>query len=232
MAWRHAPAHIVPIASTAQPKPPVAAIKPKIFSEHGRKRVDNYYWLRERDDPEVMAYLQAENAYADARLAPLKPLTDEIRAELTSRARATDVNPPFLDNGYYYQRRFLKGSEYQVIVRHKGSLDASPEAVLDIPALAAKHAQFHLGRWAVSPDNALVAYAVDFTGDGSHQIFVRNLATGKVIDDGVKDVNADFVFAADSRTLFYTAGNQVWRHSVGRKAASDTLVYEESDDTF
>jgi oligopeptidase B len=231
-ASRHAPAHIVPIASTARPQPPLATIKPKIFIEHGRRRVDSYYWLRERDHPEVVAYLEAENAYADACLAPLKPLIDEICAELTSRARATDFNPPFLDNGYYYQRRFTEGSEYQVIVRHKGSLDASPEVVLDIPALAAKHAQFHLGRWVVSPDNALVAYAVDFTGDGAHQIFVKNLATGKVIDDGVKDVNANFVFAADSRTLFYTVGNQVWRHSIGRRASSDALVHEERDDTF
>ena len=159
-------------------------------------------------------------------------MIEEIRAELTPRAKATDLNPPFVDNGYYYQRRFTEGSEYQVIVRRKATLEAPVEVILDIPALAAKHAQFHLGKWAVSPDNAYVAYAVDFTGDRSHRIFVRNIATGKVVDDGIKDVDADFVFAADSKTLFYTSGNQVWRHAIGRKATTDVLVYEERDDTF
>jgi oligopeptidase B len=220
------------MAGSTLPKPPIARTKREAFVEHGRQRIDNYYWLRERDSPEVLAYLNAENAYADARLAPLKPLIDAIQAELTARAKVMDLNPPFFDNGYYYQRRFTEGSEYQVIVRHKGTLDAPPEVVLDVTSLAARHAQFHLRRWVVSPDNTLIAYAVDLSGEGANRIFVRNLATGKVIDDGIKDVNADFVFAADRRTLFYTSGNQVWRHTIGRKAASDALVYEERDDTF
>lgn len=221
-----------PAVSTSLLKAPIAKIKPKVFTEHGRQRVDNYDWLRERDSPEVLAYLEGENAYADARLAVIKPLIEEIRAELTPRAKATDFNPPFFDNGYYYQRRFVQGSEYQVIVRHKGTLASPAEVLLDVPALAAKHAQFHLGKWAVSPNNAYVGYAVDFTGDQSHRIFVRSIATGRTVDDGIKDVDADFVFAADAKTLFYTVSNQIWRHTIGRKPTTDVLVYEEHDDTF
>jgi oligopeptidase B len=146
---------VSPIAGPTLLKPPVARIRPKIFVEHGRQRIDNYYWLRERDNPEAVAYLEAENAYADARLAPLKPLIDEIRAELTSRAKVMDFNPPFFDSGYYYQRRFTEGSQYQVIVRHIGTLEAPAQVVLDVTSLAAGHAQFHLGRWVVSPEHPL-----------------------------------------------------------------------------
>jgi oligopeptidase B len=213
-------------------KPPIAKIKSKVFKEHGRRRVDNYYWLRERDNPEVIAYLKAENGYADARLAPIKPLIDEIHAEQKSRVSAVDWNPPFFDNGYYYQRRFVKGSEYQVIVRYKGTLETPEQVVLDVPGLAAKHGQFHLDRWVVSPNGAYVAFAVDFTGGRSHSIFISNIASGKIIDDEIKDVDEDIVFAADSKTLFYVSGNRVWRHKIGTKAATDALVYKERDDMF
>jgi oligopeptidase B len=212
--------------------PPAAKIVPKIFKERGRERIDNYYWLRKRDNPEVIAYLKAENAYAEARLSRIKPLIDEIREELESRVSSVDWNPPFFDNGYYYQRRFAGGAEYQVIVRYKGTLDAPEEVVLDVPTLAAKRGQFHLGRWAVSPDNRYVAFAVDFTGGLSYSIFVRSIATGEIIDDGIERVDAAFVFAADSKTLFYLSGNQVWRHTIGTKAETDVLVYDEPDDAF
>lgn len=212
--------------------PPVAKTVPKIFAEHGHERLDNYFWLRQRDNPEVIAYLKAENAYADARLSRIKPLVDEIRTELDARISSVDWNPPFFDSGYYYQRRFAGGANYQVIVRHKHTLDAPEEVVLDVPTLAAKRNQFHLGRWAVSPDGRYVAFAVDFTGGLSYSIFVRDIATGEIIDDGLEEADAGFVFAADNKTLFYLYGSQVWRHTIGTKAETDALVYEEHDDTF
>jgi oligopeptidase B len=216
----------------ARPNPPVARISPKVFNEHGKTRVDNYYWLRESNNREVIAYLEAENLYADARLARIKPLIDEIYVEMKPRAVDVDVNPPFLDNGYYYQRRFEKGKEYQVVTRRKDVPGAPEEVLLDITALAARYPQFHLNRWAVSPDGAYVAFAADFKGDGSNQIFVRKIATGEVVDSGIKDAIGDFVFAADSKRLFYLWSNQLWRHTVGSDPSTDILIYEEPDDTF
>ncbi len=214
------------------PKTSVARIIPMTFKEHGKIRVDNYYWLRESDNPDVIAYLEAENVYADARLARIKPLIDEIYAEMKPRAVDVDVNPPFLDNGYYYQRRFEKGKEYQVVTRRKDVPGAREEVVLDVSALAGKYPQFHLNRWAVSPDGAYVAFAADFKGDGSNQIFVRKIATGEVVDDRIKDAIGDVVFAADSKTLFYLWSNQLWRHKISSSPSTDTLIYEEHDDTF
>jgi oligopeptidase B len=223
---------VVAVDTSAAAQPPIAAVKPKILGEHGGQRVDNYYWLKERTDPNVIAYLEAENLYADARLARIKPRIDEIYAEMKPRAVNVDVNPPFLDGGYFYQRRFGEGKEYQVVVRRKDVPGAPEEVVLDVSALAAEHPQFHLNRWAVSPDGAYVAFAADFKGDGSNRIFVRKIATGAVVDDGIEDAIGDFVFAADSKRLFYLWGSQLWRHTIGSNPSTDTLVYEERDDTF
>ncbi len=161
------------------PKPPVARVVPKIFKEHGKQRVDNYYWLRESKNPEVIAYLEAENVYADAHLARLRLLIDEIHAEMKPRAIDVDLAPPFLDNGYYYQRRFERGKEYQVVVRRKDVPGAPEEIVFDVSALAAQYPQIHFNRWLASPDGAYVAYAVDLKGDNSNQILRSKDCNGR-----------------------------------------------------
>ena len=224
-------------ASSDTVAPPVARTVPKEFLQFGHKRLDNYDWLRERDDPQVAAYLRAENAYADARLKSLKPLVNELATELNARSAEEDASVPFADNGYRYERRFAKGAQYPVIVRRKDG--AADEVVLDVEAMAAGHPQYRLFAWSVSPDNARVAFAVDFTGDRQFRIFVRDLATGEVADQGIEDAAANFEFAADSATLFYVRNEprtvrsyQVWRHRVGAPAASDVLVYEETDPTY
>jgi oligopeptidase B len=219
--------------------PPVARVVPKEFLEFGKKRIDNYDWLRDRDDPAVADLLRAENAYADARLKPLKPLVSEIAAELKARSAEEDVSVPYADNGYLYERRFSRGAPYPVIVRRKDTAEAPEQIVLDVGALAAGHPQYRLGTWTVSPDNTRVAFAVDFTGSREFRIFVRDIATGKVTDLGIGDVAANLVFAADSETLFFVRNEaktvrsyQIWRHRLGTDAAGDTLVYEEKDPTF
>ena len=149
---------------SAVPTPPVAPIEAKTFEEFGRVRVDPYYWLRNRRDPRVIALLGAENAYADARLEQIKPLVDELAGELRARATPEDVSVPAAYNGYLYQRRFVEGSQYPLIVRWKDLAGTSQEeVVLNVRALAASRAeQSQLGSWVISSNNKRLAFTVDF----------------------------------------------------------------------
>jgi oligopeptidase B len=226
-------------ASPSGAAPPIARVVSKTLVEHGRFRTDDYDWLRNADDPEVMSYVKAENAYADHRLRPIKPLADEIAAELREREAQEDASVPYLDNGYLYERRFADGAQYPVIVRRKNTLEAPEEIVLDIAALAAGYPYYRVNRWDVSPDGARVAFAVDFTGARRHRLFVRTIATGEVVDQGIADAAASFAFAADSKTLFYVRvepktvrSYEVWRRRIDADPASDVLVYAEQDPQF
>lgn len=233
----------------AAPAPPVAPIEPELFEAFGRRRLDNYNWLRNRDDPRVLSYLKAENAYAETRLAELRPLVDAIAAELEARAAAQDASVPLAHNGYIYERHYARGAPYPLIVRRKdlrGSKtsaltteDDASEIVLDVAALAAGRSQYRLGDWTVSPDNRRVAFAVDFTGDLEYRVFVRTIATGEVVDQGIADAAGNLVFSADSSMLFYVRNEpetlrsyQVWRHTIGAGSANDVLVYEERDPAY
>jgi oligopeptidase B len=219
---------------------PIAPVVPKTFKAFSDVRVDNYDWLRDRNDPRVVSYLDAENAYANARLEPIKPLVDELVAELKAREAQEDASVPATYNGYVYQHRFSKGAQYPCIVRHKDASGAPEEIVLDVGALAVGHSEhYQLGSWTVSPDNTRVAFAVDFTGSRQFRIFVRSIATGEIVDQGIDDASLDLVFTADSDTLFYVRNEpstlrsyQVWLHRLGTNPNSDVLIYEESDTTF
>src|SRR5215469_10533504 len=246
-----AAAGAVPIASrlpwspanaveTAAHDAPIAPVMPKTFRAFGDARIDNYDWLRDRKDPRVVAYLNAENAYADARLEPIKPLVDELAVELKAREAQEDASVPTAYNGYVYERRFTQGAQYPYIVRRKDALGAQEEIVLDVAVLAAGHSQqYQLGSWTVSPDNTRVAFAVDFTGGRNFRIFVRTIATGKTVDQGIDNASSDVVFTGDSDTLFYVRNEptslrsyQVWLHRLGTNPKNDLLIYEESDPTF
>ena len=221
-------------------KAPIAPVEPETFEAFGRRRVDNYNWLRDRQDPKVVPYLQAENAYADARLETIKPEVDELAAELKARTAAQDASVPAALHGYLYERRFENGATYPLIVRRKkDSPGAAEEVVLDVGALAAGHSQYRLGYWTISPDNTRVAFAVDFAGNNEFRIFVRTIATGEIVDQGVDDASSNLVFAADSRTLFYVRNEpqtvrtyQVWRRQIDGDAGRGVLVFEERDPTF
>jgi oligopeptidase B len=219
---------------------PIASVRPKTFRAFGGARIDNYDWLRDRRDPQVVGYLNAENAYADARLEPIKPLVEELAAELKAREAEEDASVPTTYNGYVYERRFTQGAQYPCIVRRKNAFGAQEEIVLDVAALATGHPlQYQLGSWNVSPDNTRVAFAVDFTGGRDFRIFVRTIETGEIADQGIDGASSDIVFAADSNTIFYVRNEsmtlrsyQVWRHRLGTNPSTDVLVYEESDPTF
>lgn len=218
---------------------PIARLVPKTLVEHGHRRADDYDWLRNRDDPAVVAHLQAENAYAEHRLAAIKPLTEAIAAEMRARDAQEDTGVPFLDSGYLYEQRFAEGAQYPVIVRRRDAPGAPEEVVLDIPSLAAGHPYYRVNRWQVSPDGARVAFAVDFTGGRSHRIFVRTIATGEVSDEGIVEAASRVAFAADGLTLFYVRiepktvrSHEVWRHRIGTDSSLDERVYSEPDPRF
>ena len=187
-----------------------------------------------------MPISKSENAYADARLKPIKPLVDELATELKARSAHADAGVPTLINGYLYERRFGEGNAVPLIVRRRAARGADEEIVLDVGVLAARHPQqCQFGAWAVSPDNTRVAFTVDFSGDREFRIFVRAIAGGAIVDQGIDSAASSIVFAADNRTLFYVRNEpqtlrsyQVWRHRIGSAAGNDVLVYEERDPTF
>jgi oligopeptidase B len=219
------------------PTPPRAPRRPEHLTLHGDERVDDWYWLRRRDDPEVMAYLEAENAYTDAVLAPLMPLRERIFEEIRSRVQETDVSAPVPDRAWEYVTRTYEELQYAVHCRRPRS-GGEEQVVLDENAEAEGHDYFALGAFSVSPDHAVLAYAVDTTGGERHRLCFRDLTTGRVLDDTIEDVGFGAAWANDSATCFYTRLDdamrpfEVWRHALGTPASSDVLVFREDDDRF
>jgi oligopeptidase B len=232
----------VPALAFAQtaPIPPVAAQKP--YTVKGPKeRSDPYYWLRDdtRKDPQMLAYLNAENAYADAVLADLKPLQKKLFNEIVSRIKQDDSSVPARQRGYYYYSRFETGGDYPIIARKEGSVEAPEQVLLNVPEMAKGHGFFSIGEWMVSQDNKLLAYAQDTVGRRQYVMKVKDIATGQVHSDTVENVEPNFVWADDNRTIFYIEkdpvtllSKRVKAHVLGTPASADRLVYEEKDDSF
>lgn len=228
------------VLAQASPTPPVAAQNP--YTVKGPKeRNDPYYWLRDdsRKDPAMLAYLNAENAYADAVLADTKPLQEKLFNEIISRIKQDDSSVPARQRGYYYYSRFETGGDYPVIARKQGSVEAPEQVLLDMPAMAKGHGFFSIGEWMVSQDNSLLAYAQDTVGRRQYSLKVKTIATGKPLADTVENVEPNFVWADDNRTIFYIEkdpvtllSKRVKAHVLGTPASADSLVYEEKDDSF
>ena len=229
--------HLVALA----PQPPVAATRPhQVWSPNG-DRLDEYYWLRDdtRTDPEVLAYLQAENAYKDAMLAHLRPLEDRLFDEIVGRIKQDDSTVPYHERGYWYYRRYDAGDEYPVHVRRRGSLESPEEVLLDLDELARGRDFYDVAELAVSPDNRLLAYAEDTVGRRQYTLRFKHLATGQPLPDAIPNVEAAVAWAADNRTVLYIEkdpetllGNRVRKHVLGTDPAADPLVYEETDDSY
>jgi len=220
--------------------PPVAAKKPHVV-KGPLDRVDEYYWLRDdtRKDPEVLAYLNAENDYVDAYMAPLRPLQDRLYGEFIGRIKQDDSDVPVEQRGYYYYKRYETGSSYPILARRQGSMAAPEEILLNQPEMAKGHDFFSVSNWAVSPDNRLLAYAEDVVGRRQYRLKVKDLATGQTLADTVENVEPDIVWADDNRTLFYIdkdpvtlLSKRVKAHALGTAAGADRLVYEEKDETY
>lgn len=220
---------------------PVAAKKPYAVKAPGGVRNDDYYWLRDdtRKNPEMLAYLQAENAYADAKLASLKPLEETLFKDTVSHIKQDDSSVPYRKNGYWYQTRFDTGANYPIVERRKGASNAPAEVMFDQPEMAKGHSFYALSDWAVSPDNRLVAYAEDVVGRRQYTVKVKDLATGKLLADTITNAEPNIVWADDNRTILYVAkdsttlrGYKVMAHTLGTPVAQDRTLYEEKDDTF
>ena len=222
--------------------PPVIVKKPyQVIAPHGATRVDDYYWLRDdsRQDPEMLAVLDAENAYADAILASSKPIAETLYQEITGRIKQDDSSVPYFKHGYWYYSRFEAGKDYAIIARRKTNMDSLEEILFEQNIMAAGKGYFSIGDWQVSPNNQLIAWAEDSVGRRQYQLFVKDLATGKTFSDVVENIEANIVWADDNQTLFYIEkdpitllSKRVKSHVLGDANHLDNLVYEEADDSF
>ncbi len=217
------------------PTPPAAARVPRVLKIHGDVLTDDYFWLREKKKPEVIAYLKAENAYTEASTAHLKVFQETLYKEALGRIQQDDLSVPVPDRGHVYYSRTEKGKQYPILCRKKAGDGATEEVLLDGNELAAGKKFFSLGASRVSDDGKLLAYAADFTGFREYHLSVKDLTTGKLLEDRKRKA-AGFAWAADNRTLFYVTedaakrAHKLWRHAVGTD--KDTLVYEEKDELF
>ncbi len=227
------------LAVQQAPAPPVAAVRPHQFNEHGNVRVDQYYWLKERDNPEVIKYLQDENAYTGAVMAHTAALQDRLYEELKGRVLQNDQSVPFREGNYFYYTRLVEGKNYPIYARKRGSLAAREEVMIDANALAEGKATLLVRDWQISSGEDLLAYLVDTTGGRVGTVYVKNLRTGEVLPDVIPSVIGSMAWAEDNRTLFYTKPDSVslrpsriYRHTLGTPVASDPLVFEDTDETY
>lgn len=219
------------------PAPPVAAIKPVKFNEFGNERTDNYFWLREKENPEVLAYLNAENAYCDTVMQSTLPLQEKLFAEMKGRIKETDETVPQSDNGYFYYSRTEEGKQYRIYCRKKGDTNAPEEVVFDVNKMAEGKPAFIFAGYDISTNNNLAAYASNETGSyASYTLKFKNLETGADLPESIDNVQG-FAWANDNKTVFYTLGNdalrawRVYRLELGSNKPA-TLVFEEPDEQF
>jgi oligopeptidase B len=226
-------------STRAEPTPPTAKVIAHELVAHGHTRIDNYHWMHDRDDPEVIAYLEAENAYTEAMTADGKDLRATLLAELTGRIKQDDSTVPYRMRDYWYYVRWEQGADYPLFCRKQSSLDAEEQIILDAEQLAAGHDYFDVGAWAVSENQQLLAFSTDTVGRRIHTINFKDLRTGALMPDTIPAVTGSLVWANDDRTLFYTKQDpqtlreyQVYRHTLGDDPRDDALIYEETDPTF
>ncbi|MDQ1480317.1 MAG: oligopeptidase [Actinomycetota bacterium] len=221
----------------ATPTPPTAPRRPHVLSIHGDERVDDWYWMRDRDDPAVIAHLEAENAYAEALLAPAATLRDRIFNEIRSRIQETDSSAPMPDGEWTYYTRTVEGEQYAIHCRMRRG--GGPERVmLDENELAAGHDYFALGGFETSPDQHLLAYSTDETGGERYTLHFRDLDSGRDLPDVVENVTYGLAWSDDAHTCFYVRPddamrpNEVWRHRLGTPPSDDARVFREDDERF
>lgn len=218
--------------------PTVEKIK-KEMTIHGDTRIDNYYWLNERENPKVIAYLEAENKYLDTMLSPVKGLREQLYEEMKGRIKEKDESVPYFSNGYLYYTRYEEGKEYPVYCRKKGSDSSPEEIILNVNDLAKGHAYFSAVGLNVSRDNKLLAYGVDTVSRRKYTIYIKNLETGELMSDAIPETTGGSTWANDNKTLFYTRKNpttlrseRIEKHLLGTDAATDKTVFFEADETY
>ena len=216
------------------------AIKiPKKLEIHGDTRVDDYYWLNDREDKEVIAYLESENAYYQQLTAHTKDFQEDLFLEMKSRIKEDDESVPYKTNGYFYITRYETGKEYPIYARKKESLDAKEEILFNCNDLALEHDFFNLSGVSISPDNKLAAFGTDTVSRRQYFIQIKNLGTGEVYPDKIDNTTGGSVWAADNKTLFYTKkdpvtlrSDKIYKHKLGTSVDQDELVFHEKDETY
>lgn len=220
-------------------KTPEAPKKDTTLVKHSDERIDSYYWLNQRENPEVIQYLEAENQYYDTQSAELKNLQDSLFTEIKSKIKEDDESVPYKLNGYWYIKKYETGEDYPIYTRKKETLDAKEEVLFNVNELAKGHSYYNLSGLSVSPNNNIVTYAEDTVGRRQYTIKFKDLKTGKVLSDEIKNVTGSSAWANDNKTVFYTRKHpqtlrsyQIYKHKLGTSSEDDILVYEETDETF
>ncbi|MGB7786527.1 MAG: S9 family peptidase [Salinimicrobium sp.] len=218
---------------------PQAVKIPVELEKHGDVRIDDYYWMRERENPKVLDYLGQENLYNDKMTAHTKELQESLFQEVKSRIKEDDESVPYKLNGYWYLTRYEKGKDYPIYSRKKESLDAPEEILFDVNEMAKGYDYYRLGGLNVSPDNKLISFAVDTVSRRQYTIQVKNLETGELLPEKIKNTTGGSTWANDNETLFYARKDEVtlrsdkiYKHKLGTKAKEDELVFHEEDETF
>ena len=218
--------------------PPICEVQEKLLSKHNDNRVDNYYWLNDRNNPKVIDYLNKENDYTDYKMKDTEKFQSDIFLELKGRIKDDDESVPYKYNGYLYWKKFKKGDEHPVYLR-KEIGGENQEILLDVNELAAKHDFFELGDYDISPNNELMAYGFDTLSRRIYQINIMNLGSGELYEETLENTTGSMVWANDNSTIFYTKQDsqtlrsfQIYAHKIGTSQSDDILIYEEKDETF
>jgi len=219
--------------------PPVAKKIAKDLTIHSDTRIDNYFWLKDRENSEVIQYLEEENEYTKSVLKPVQKFQEDLFLEMKSRIKETDESVPYQKNGYFYYTRYEEGKEYPIYCRKEGSLESEEQIMLDVNKMAEGYEYYRVSGLSVSTDNKLVAYGVDTVSRRKYTIHVKNLETGEVYKDEIPVTTAYAAWANDSKTFFYTKkdeetlrSNKIYKHILGSDYRSDKEIYSEDDETF
>ena len=218
-------------------QPPAAKKVPHKLENPGGVRIDDYYWLKERNNPEVLEYLKAENAYTEAVLKHTEPLKEKLFGEIKARIKEDDSSVPFKYGNYYYYKRYEQGFEYPIYARKKGSLEAPEEIILNANELGKGKPYFQVEFPSIRPDHKMIAFAVDTGGRRFYNIYFKDLETGRVYDEYISSTSGNMAWANDNKTLFYVKQNpetlrweRMLKHTLGGK--EDAEIYFEKDETF
>jgi oligopeptidase B len=220
-------------------QPPKAKIIPKQLEKHGHIRTDNFYWLNERENPEVIEYLNQENEYYQQSTAHTKEFQKDLFEEMKARIKEDDQSVPYFYNGYFYITRFEKGKDYPIYARKKGNLEAPEEILFDCNEMAKGHSYFQMTGLSVSDDNQWLAFGVDTISRRQYTIQIKNLVTNEILPTKIENTTGSSTWASDNQTFFYSRkddvtlrSDKIYKHKLASNPADDTLVYHEKDETF
>nr|WP_128331631.1 S9 family peptidase [Apibacter sp. HY039] len=212
---------------------------PKTLSIHNDTRIDNYYWLNDRENPDVIKYLEQENAYTQEQMQSTQKLQKDLFAEMKSRIKEEDESAPYKFNGYWYLTQFVKGGEYPLYIRKKDNLNAPEQLMFDVNQMASGYKFYQLGGISISPDNQWACFSTDTVGRRIYTIQIKNLLTGEILADRLENTTGNVVWANDNKTLFYSVqdsetlrSDKVYKHVVGTDQNEDVEIYHETDETF